>query len=87
MSLHASIYISPIVLHWCLTGRGRSALPVQQAQVGVLIEVAAAVHQVETAAPHLEGVLASERGELGTVQLLAAKLSCLDTRYNKKFVR
>ena len=32
-----SICILLIVLHWCLTGRGHSAVPVQQAQMGVLI--------------------------------------------------
>ena len=77
-----SIYIPPIVLYWRLTGRGRSAVPVQQAKIGVLIEVAAAVHKVETGAFHIRGVLAPERGKLKTVRLFgdeAQSVGCLLT--------
>ena len=52
------IYILPIVLHWYLTGRCRSAVSMQHAQMGASLKVAAAVHHVDTGAFHVEAVLA-----------------------------
>ena len=68
------------MLYWYLTGRDCSAVPMQQAQMGVLSYVAAALYQAKTGALHI-GVLTPERGELETVRLFTAKLSWLDPCY------
>ena len=61
------------MLDWHRTGRGLSAVPVQQAQISVLPEVAAAVYQMETGAFHIGGTPAPKRDELETVWLFGGE--------------
>ena len=60
------------MLHWYLTGQVSSAVPVQQAQMGVLIPVAAVVHKVDKGAFHIS-VQAPECSKLKTVWLFGGK--------------
>ena len=74
------IYILPMVPYRCLTGRGRSAFPVQLAQMGILIYVAATVHEMVTGAFYVGGFLAPEHGKVEAVRLFGGEgqlIGCL----------
>ena len=69
-----SICNPPIILHWCLTERDRSAVPMLQAQMGVSIRVAADLHKLGTRAFCGTDVLTPERSKLDTVCFFGGKV-------------
>ena len=70
--------------HWYLTGQDCSVVPVQQAQMGVLIPVAAVVHKVDKGAFHIKSVQAPECSKLKTARLFGGKAQLVGCRLRYK---